>query len=95
MFNGKILVKSRKMIEGSLRMESYQDVWKDAIDIEYDGELSPEVCKAIEKAFSSSKFMNKAQSGYGALRWSNGDSIVGVDVAKRQLIVESSVSLCD
>lgn len=95
MFNGKILVKSRKMVPGSHRMESYQDVWQDSIDIAYDGELTNEVCSAIEKAFANSRFMGKAQSGYGALRWSNGDSILGVDKVKRQLIVASSVSLCD
>jgi len=43
MFNGRILVKTRKMVPGSLRMESYQDVWQDSIDIAYDGELTNEV----------------------------------------------------
>lgn len=95
MFNGRILVKTRKMVPGSLRMESYQDVWQDSIDIAYDGELTNEVCSAIIEAFRKSRFMGKAQSGYGALRWSNGDTIVGVDKTKRQLILSSSVSLCD
>ena len=95
MFNGKILVKTRTMVPGSHRMKSYQDTWQDSIDIAYDGELTPEVCSAIIEAFKKSRFMGKAQSGYGALRWSNGDTIIGVDKVKRQLILGSSVSLCD
>ena len=47
MFNGKILIKTRTMVPGSHRMESYQDTWQDSIDIAYDGELTPEVCSAI------------------------------------------------
>jgi len=61
----------------------------------YDGELTSEVCTAIIEAFKKSRFMGKAQSGYGALRWSNGDTIIGVDRVKRQLILGSSMSLCD
>jgi hypothetical protein len=95
MFNGKILVKTRTMVPGSHRMESYQDTWQDSIDIAYDGELTSEVCTAIIEAFKKSRFMGKAQSGYGALRWSNGDTIIGVDKVKRQLILGSSMSLCD
>ena len=94
-FGGKIKVKTRKRVEGSLRMESYQDVWKDSIDIEYNGELTAEVCNAIKVAFEKSKFLGKPSSSYGALRWSNGDRVVGVDTVKRQLIIESAVGICD
>ena len=95
MFNGKILIKTRIMVPGSHRMESYQDTWQDSIDIAYAGELTSEVCTAVVEAFKKSRFMAKPQSGYGALRWSNGDTIIGVDKVKRQLILSSSMSLCD
>lgn len=95
MFNGKILVKSRTMVPGTHRMGSYSDSWQESIDIAYDGELTSEVCSAIVEAFRKSRFMGKAQSSYGALRWSNGDTIVGVNTDKRQLILATSMSLCD
>jgi hypothetical protein len=95
MFGGKLLMKTRTMVPGSHRMESYSDTWQDSIDIEYDGELTPSVCLAICEAFSKSRFMGKAQSSYGALRWSNGDTVEGVHIVKRQLIIGCSVSLCD
>ena len=94
-FGGKILVKTRKMVEGSHRMESYQDTWKDSVDIEYDGELTPAITSAICEAWKNSGRLGTNQSGYGALRWSNADNIVGVDIEKRQLILSCSVSICD
>lgn len=95
MFGGKLVISSRKEVPNSLRMESYQDVWQESIDIEYDGELSPDVCQSIAKAFESSKFCAKEQSGYGCLRWGDRDRVVGVDVEKRQLIIRCAVNLCD
>jgi len=94
-FGGKILVKTRKMIEGTHRMEAYQDTWQDSVDIEYDGELTPAVTSAICEAWRSAGKLGMNQSGYGALRWSNADTIVGVDIEKRQLILGCSVSICD
>jgi hypothetical protein len=94
-FGGKLLVGTRKMVEGTHRMESYQDVWKDSVDIAYDGELTSEVCSAICEAWKNSGKLGTNQSSYGALRWSNADTIVGVDKDKRQLILSCSVSLCD
>jgi hypothetical protein len=95
MFNGKIVVKSRKMVEGSHRMEAYQDTWKDSVDIDYDGELTPAVTSAICEAWRSAGKLGTNQSGYGALRWSNADTIIGVDIEKRQLILGCSVSIAD
>ena len=95
MFGGKILSKTRKQVEKSLRMESYRDVWKDSVDIQYDGELTPTVCKAICDAWKKAGRLGENQSGYGALRWANADTIIGVDIEKRQLILECSVNLCD
>jgi len=95
MFGGKLLVKTRKMVEGSHRMESYQDTWLDGIDIDYDGEITPEVEQAIIEAYRSAGKLGENQSGYGVLRWANADTIVGVDKTKRQLILACSVNLCD
>lgn len=95
MFGGKLLVGTRKMVAGSHRMEAYQDVWKDSVDIDYDGELTPEVTSAICAAWRSAGKLGSNQSGYGALRWSNADTIIGVDIEKRQLILGCSVNLCD
>ena len=67
-FGGKLLVGTRKMIEGTYRMESWQDTWEDSVDIEYDGELTPAVCLAICKAWESAGKLGTNQSGYGALR---------------------------
>jgi len=94
-FGGKILVSTRKMIEGTHRMEAYQDTWQDSVDIEYDGELTPAVTLAICEAWKNAGKLGTNQSGYGALRWSNADNIVGVDIEKRQLILSCSVSICD
>jgi hypothetical protein len=94
-FGGKLLVGTRKMVPGSHKMESWQDVWEDSVDIEYDGELTPSVCLAICEAWKSAGKLGTNQSGYGALRWSNADTILGVDVVKRQLRLGCSVNLCD
>lgn len=95
MFGGKLLVKTRKTVEGSYRQYAYQDTWDDSIDIAYDGELTDEVCKAIEVAFYNSKNCQKRQSLYGALRAAQDDSVKGVDREKRQLIISCGCSLCD
>jgi len=95
MFGGKLLVGTRKQIEGTYRMHSYQDVWEDSVDIEYDGELTPSVCLAICEAWKNAGKLGTNQSGYGALRWSNADTILGVDVVRRQLRLGYSVNLCD
>jgi hypothetical protein len=95
MFGGKLLVGTRKMIEGTHRMHSYQDTWEDSVDIAYDGELTPTVCSAICAAWKNAGKLGTNQSGYGALRWSNADTIVGVNTDKRQLILGCSVSICD
>jgi hypothetical protein len=94
-FGGKILVGTRKQIEGTYRMHAYQDAWEDSVDISYDGELTPSVCLAICEAWKNSGRLGTNQSGYGALRWSNADTILGVDIVKRQLRLGCSVNLCD
>jgi len=95
MFGGKLLVGTRKQIEGTYRMHSYQDAWEDSVDIAYDGELTPSVCLAICEAWKNAGKLGTNQSGYGALRWSNADTILGVDVVRRQLRLGCSVNLCD
>jgi hypothetical protein len=95
MLNGKLLTKTRKMVPGSHRMESYQDTWQDSIDIDYAGELTPDVCRAIKVAFSQSKFCNKGGSSYGALLWSNVDEGDVVDVQNLQLLSNCSMGICD
>ena len=95
MFGGKILTKSRQQVPNSLQFASYQDIWLDSVDIEYDGEITPEVEKAICNAWKNAGKLGTNQSGYGALRWSNADTIIGVDKTKRQLILQCSVNLAD
>ena len=94
-FGGKILVGTRKQIEGTYRMHAYQDAWEDSVDIEYNGELTPAVTLAICEAWKNAGKLGTNQSGYGALRWSNADTILGVDIVKRQLRLGCSVSICD
>jgi hypothetical protein len=94
-FGGKILVNTRKTVEGSYRQNSYSDSWNVSIDIAYDGELTHDICEAIKNAFYKSKARQKPQSGYGQLRWSAGDSVSHVDVDKKQLILFCSVNLAD
>ena len=95
MFGGKLLVGTRKMVPNSLKMQSYQDVWQDSVDIDYDGELTPTVCRAICEAWEKSGRLGTNHSGCGALRWSNADTILGVDVVRRQLRLGCSVNLAD
>ena len=68
MFGGKLLIKSRKMIEGTHRMHSYQDTWEDSVDILYDGELTPSVCSAICEAWRNSGRLGTNQSGFPQFR---------------------------
>lgn len=96
MFGGKLLPKTRKMLPGSLKQYDWSDAWTDTIDIDYDGDLSdPTVQKAIADAFKASRFCGKQQSSWGALRWSNGDKVLGIDVDKRQLLISCSCQLAD
>ena len=95
MFGGKLIKASRKTIPGTYRQLAYQDVWQDSMDIEYDGELTPEVQAAITQAFYRSQSCQKAESGYGRLRWSSGDSVSHVDLAQRQLIINCGCRIAD
>jgi hypothetical protein len=92
MFGGKI-----KRANPVKLKHDYFD-WSDVIlcgyHIEYTGELTPDVCKAIEKAWDSDP-RNAPESSRGQLRWSAGAHAVRVDVENRQLIVSKTIMLCD
>lgn len=92
LFGGKIKLKDAERI--SYMQYAYHDAYSYAHAIEYDGELTPEVCAAIMKAWNGNA-RNKPQSSWGMLRWSGGCYAVKVDVENRTLIVEGTTSLCD
>lgn len=95
MFGGKLIRKSRKVVEGSYKMYSYTNSWKETIDIDYAGELTPAVHDAIIAAFKDSNLCVRGGSSWGALRWPLADRVVGIDVEKRQLIIEASEGMAD
>lgn len=91
---GGTISKRGERIEGTDRMEAYQDVWEEARPINYDGELTPEVCRAIEKAWKA--YNDSLPNGYTvALRWPSPDRFVRVDVERRAVIVSCAINLCD
>lgn len=94
MFGGKI-AKSGETIPGTYKQWDWSDTWQEARPITYAGELTPEVCAAIEKAWKAYYANVPAESSWGKLRWSSPDSFVRVDVEKRCVIVSCSVNLCD
>ena len=94
-FGGKLLIKTRRPVEGTFHQHAWHDSWQDSIDIDYAGELTPAVQEAITKAFYASEFCTKAQSSWGALRWASPDRVDHIDVEKRQLIINCVVNLCD
>ena len=93
MYGGKIIKESRKTVEGTHKMYGYHDAWDESFDIEYDGEITPEVKTAIINAFRASPLHEKGGSSYGALRWPSADSNIRVE--GRQLIVTRSMGLAD
>ena len=96
MYNGKIIKSSCKTVEGTHRMHAYSDSWDDSYDIQYDGELTTDVCDAIVRAFMGSRlYATQSQSSYGALRWGHADGAVLVNVKTRQVIVSRSSGMCD
>lgn len=96
MFGGKIKTATRREVKGTYKQHAYQDTWHDEMDIEYDGELTSDVCNAICEAYKARVLSKqKHQSGYGQLRWSSPDKLVGVDCEKRTLVLSCSVNLCD
>lgn len=96
MYNGRIIKASRQIIKGSRKQGGWSDEWDEAFDIEYDGELTDDVCAAIVNAFKGSKLhYARSQSSYGCLRWSLADSNIHVNTETRQLVVTRGQGLCD
>lgn len=95
MLNGRIIKSSKKAVEGTHKMHAYSDTWNESYDIEYDGELTPDVCNTIVAAFNASPEHCTGSSSYGKLRWDHPDGAILVDVNARQLIVERSTGMCD
>lgn len=94
MFNGSF-AKQGVMVPGTLRQHAWSDTWQDAHPIKYDGELTPEVCKAIKDAWNAYTDTIPRTSGYGKLRWSNPNTFSHVDIENRQVITNGSCQLCD
>jgi len=95
MFNGKIMLKNMKAIEGSYRQLDWSDESQSIIPIEYDGELTPEVCNAAVQALQKHINAQPQESSYGKLRWSTPDVINGVDVEQRGIIVTHVTRITD
>lgn len=99
MKTGKILLKTRKFVEGSLQQHAWQDVWRETIDIDYDGDLSePGVMERIKKAwFAHVENQNKNRRGgyQAALRTPNPDKFLGISGTGRHILLECSCVLCD
>lgn len=93
-FGGSI-AKRGETIEGSFKSHAYQDVWEEARPIKYDGELTPEVCKAIEAAWNQYNDSLPVSTSYGCLRWPSPDSFIKVDTERRMVIVSCAINLCD
>jgi len=94
-FGGKLLLKTRKEVPGTYRQEAWQDTWKESIDIDFDGELTPEIQKAIIVAFMNSKACRKGSSSFGALRWGSPDNASYINKETRQLVIDCAVNLAD
>lgn len=92
---GGTIAKRGTVIPGTSAMHAYQDVWCEYRPITYDGELTPEVCEAIEKAWKDYYTPKKPASGYGCLRWSSPDEFVRVDVERRAVVVYCTINFCD
>jgi hypothetical protein len=81
-------------VEGSLKQEAWMDRSLSAHTINYDGELTQEICERIVEAYND--FQNKHWKHPGiCLRTPQKPVAKYVDVENRQLIVEQSSMLCD
>jgi len=96
MYNGRIIKSSGKTVSGSHKQGGWSDEWDEAYDIEYEGELTSDVCAAIVTAFKGSRlYSDRSQSSYGCLRWSLADRNVRVNTETRQVVVTRGQGLCD
>ena len=98
MFNGALLMKTRKTLPGSLKQGAWTDTWTDTIDFRYEGEITPEVERAIIRAFldRQDEIARRNSGSYqAALRRPNPDRVLGVDKVNRVLLIECSCQLAD
>lgn len=96
MTNGRIIKSSKSIVEGTHRQHAYSDTWDESYDIEYDGELTPEVCNRIVAAFiASPEHIGQSSGSYGQLRWDIADSSIRVNVETSELIVTRGSGMCD
>ena len=96
MFGGRIIRESQEMVEGSLRQGGWSDTYTESFDIEYNGELTDEVCDAVVEAFKGSNLhVDSDGSSWGALRWPLRDRNIRVDRESRKLLVDRGTGLCD
>lgn len=87
--------KKGTFIQGSHQMDSWMDYWLEAHTINYDGELTEEVCKRIEKAYQDYLNKNWKFPLNAMLRTPQRPHVKHVDVEKRVLVVERSTMMCD
>lgn len=95
MFGGIIKHKEGKMVPGTLRQWDYSDTYQYSLPIEYDGELTPEVCTAIQNAWESWNRRQPRESSWGRLRWDGGSSFSHVDIENRCVIINGCTMLAD
>ena len=95
MFGGRIKYSQGKTVKDSYKQYAYQDVWENEYPIEYDGEFTPEVVKAIQKAFTEAPQRTRSESSWGRLRWSQDEIFDRVDTERRVLISIESTGIAD
>jgi hypothetical protein len=89
------ITREGTFIEGSLKQDSWMDRWLVAHEINYDGELTDEICERIKKAFNDHVSNKWKYPGIAMLRTPQRPEVKHVDREKRVLVVEHSTMLCD
>ena len=96
MYNGKIIKSSRKTVEGTFQQSGWSDEWVESFDIEFDGDITNDVARAIVEAFRASPLHNaQSQSSYGALRWMCADGAITVNRFNRTVEVQRRMGIAD
>ena len=95
MLGGKVILASRKFVEGSHKMHSWSDTCNYEYDIEYDGEITTVVAQAVCDAWDKGPEANPKYPTQATLRRNAGEKAIKVDRERRKLITEQTTMLCD
>lgn len=88
------VARTGRYIKGTYKQEAWMDRWHSAHAINYDGELTDEICEHIVNSYNEWQNQNFTVS-WGGLRTSQKPIAQHVDVEKRVLVVEHSEMLAD